>query len=74
MQIKRDLSPANEVPRLARQLQSSWMAKAKVSLTANTTPWVWHGYRERVSLKRLETWEMQLWVRRFLGTVENRTG
>lgn len=46
MQIKHDLLPANEVLPLARQFQSSWMAKMRVILMASTTPWAWHGHME----------------------------
>lgn len=52
MQSKRDLLPANKVPRLARQFQSSWMAKRRVILKASATPCVWHGYREAGECER----------------------
>lgn len=74
MQIKHDLLPANEVPRLARQFQSSWMAKMRVILMANKTPWAWHGYRETGESERAGNVGDATVGFKVLGMVEEQDG
>lgn len=74
MHIKHDPSLANEVPRLAGQFQNSWIAKKRVSLTGNTTPWVWHSYRETGESERAGNTGNAAVGSKVLGMVEERDG
>lgn len=73
-QTKRDLSPANRVPWLARQIPNHRMAKARILLAATTNPWPGVAADGWVSPKGQETREIQLGVVRFGEWRRNSTG